>query len=95
MADMHTNLASRFTTLVISSALLGAWTGIAFAQSPPPKQAAPNETEVILQDSKKNDPETPKEVAECMKNWGPQTQMTKEEWAASCRRTLQYFPEKP
>jgi hypothetical protein len=62
----------------------------AIAQSP---QNAPNEAEVILQDSKKQDPETPKEIAECMSQWGPQTQMSKEEWAASCRRTLRYFPE--
>ena len=65
----------------------------AIAQSPAPKQNAPNEAEVILQDSKKQDPETPKEIAECMSQWGPQTQMTKEEWAASCRRTLRCFPE--
>jgi hypothetical protein len=69
--------------------------GGASAQSEEPKQKAPNEAEVILQDSKKQDPETPKEIAECMKQWGPSTQMSKEEWAASCRRTLQYFPEKP
>ena len=60
---------------------------------PAPKQNAPNEAEVILQDSKKQDPETPKEIAECMNQWGPQTQMSREEWAASCRRTLGYFPE--
>jgi len=66
----------------------------ASAQSAEPKQKAPNEAEVILQDSKKQEPETPKEIAECLKQWGPNTQMTKEEWAASCRRTLQYFPEK-
>jgi hypothetical protein len=69
--------------------------GGASAQSVEPKQKTPNEAEVILQDSKKKDPETPKEVTECMQQWGPQTQMSKEEWAASCRRTLQYFPEKP
>jgi hypothetical protein len=67
----------------------------AFAQSPEAKQKAPNETEVILQDSKKQVPETSKEISECMSQWGPQTQMTKEEWAASCRSTLRYFPEKP
>jgi len=65
------------------------------AQSEEPKQKAPSEAEVILQDSKKQDSETPKEIAECMKQWGPNTQMTKEEWAASCRRTLRYFPERP
>ena len=65
----------------------------AIAQSPAPKQNAPNEAEVILQDSKKQDPETPKEIAECMNQRGPQTQMSREEWGASCRRTLGYFPE--
>ena len=79
--------------LVFGSALLMA--GAAFAQAQQDKPRAPNETEVILQDSKKQDAETPKEVAECIKQWGPNTQMTKEEWAASCRRTLRYFPEKP
>ena len=29
-----------------------------------------------------------------MQAWSPQTQMTKTEWAASCRTTLSYFPEK-
>ena len=66
------------------------------AQSEEPQQKTPNEAEVILQDSKKQDAETPQEIAECMKQWGgPNTQMTKEEWAASCRRTLRYFPENP
>ncbi|MTD94164.1 hypothetical protein GIW81_07415 [Hyphomicrobium sp. xq] len=65
------------------------------AQADPPKQAVPDEAEKILQDSKKQDPETSKEIAECMNQWGPQTQMTKEEWAASCRKTLRYFPEEP
>ena len=65
------------------------------AQSDAPKQTAPDEAEKILQDSKKQDPETSKEIAECLSQWGPQTQMTKEEWAASCRRTLRYFPQSP
>ena len=65
------------------------------AQSDAPKQTAPDEAEKILQDSKKQDPETPKEIAECLNQWGPQTQMTKEEWATSCRKTLRYFPESP
>ena len=65
------------------------------AQSDAPKQTVPDEAEKILQDSKKQDPETSKEIAECMNQWGPQTQMTKDEWAASCRRTLRYFPDSP
>lgn len=38
----------------------------AFAQSQQPKQNTPNEAGVILQDSKKSAPETPKELVECM-----------------------------
>ncbi len=78
----------------VAFGLLWLFTG-APAQSEEPKQKGPNEAEVILQDSKKQDPETPKEIAECMKQWGPNTQMTKEEWATSCQRTLRYFPENP
>lgn len=74
------------TTLLLALCVLPA-----FAQSPAPTQNGPNEADEILQESKKQDPETPKEIAECMKQWGPQTQMTKEEWAASCRRTLRCF----
>ena len=83
----------RFAIFPVGVVLM--WVSPAFAQSTETKQKSPNESEVILQDSKKRDPETPKEITECMNQWGPQTQMTKEEWAASCRSTLRYFPEKP
>ena len=52
------------------------------------------ESQVILNDAKKDDRVTGKDISECMREWDPQTQMTKEEWAASCRTTLEYFPEK-
>jgi spermidine/putrescine-binding protein len=79
--------------LAVSILSLAAFAANASAQSSPSKKDAGNEGEVILQDSKKTDRETSAEVAECIKQWGPQTQMTKEEWTASCRRTLHYFPE--
>jgi hypothetical protein len=85
----------KVAALVFGVVLLCPSSEIALAQAPEPKENAPNEADVILRDSKKSDPETPKELAECMNQWGPQTQMTKEEWAASCRSTLHYFPEKP
>jgi hypothetical protein len=93
-APMGIEHAVRFTSLAIGIGLLCLPSGSAAAQSQE-KQRPPNEAETILQDSKKQDPETPKEISECMKQWGPNTQMTKDEWAASCRRTLKYFPEKP
>jgi hypothetical protein len=39
-------------------------------------------------------PETPAEVAECEKSWDPATQMSREEYAKACQRSLKYFPEK-
>ena len=47
-----------------------------------------NEAEVILQDSKKSVPVTKQDFDNCMQAWSPQTQMSKSEWAASCRTTL-------
>jgi hypothetical protein len=60
----------------------------------PDKKTVETEAEVILDDSKKVDPVTKKDFQECMQAWDPQTQMSKAEFAASCRTTLQYFPEK-
>jgi hypothetical protein len=36
---------------------------------------------------------TKKGLADCLKDWDPQTQMSKSEWAESCRTTLEYFPD--
>jgi hypothetical protein len=63
-------------------------------EKPGQKKTAESEADIILDDAKKNFPVTSKDLAECMKDWDPQTQMSKSEWAASCRTTLQYFPEK-
>jgi len=59
-----------------------------------PRQQPQTEAEVIIEDSKKVVPVTKKDFDECMQAWSPQTQMTKAEWATSCRTTLSYFPEK-
>jgi hypothetical protein len=48
-----------------------------------------------VEDPNKLYPVTPKEVAECMKAWDPQTQMSKAEFEASCKSSLKYFPEDP
>lgn len=52
-----------------------------------------SEAEVVLDDAKKNDKVTKKDLAGCLNDWDPQTQMSKAEWAESCRTTLEYFPE--
>lgn len=56
-------------------------------------KSAESEADVILDDSKKNFRVSENELERCLKQWDPQTQMTKEEWARSCRTTLQYYPE--
>jgi hypothetical protein len=93
---MHHKLDLRVAVIVFGAGLfLAGVTSAKSQQEQQQQQQTPNEAKEILKDSQKQDPETPKELAECLKQWGPNTQMTKEEWAASCRRTLNYFPENP
>jgi hypothetical protein len=58
-----------------------------------PAKQAESEADVIIDDSKKNFRVSGKELDDCLGQWDPQTQMSKEEWAESCRSTLQYFPD--
>lgn len=62
-------------------------------ESKDPTKTAESEADIILDDAKKNAPVTRAEYDRCLGQWDAQTQMTKEEWAASCRSTLNYFPE--
>jgi hypothetical protein len=57
------------------------------------KGSGKDEADAILDESKKNYKVTEKDIAGCMKDWDPQTQMSKEEWAESCRTTLEYYPD--
>jgi len=57
------------------------------------KKTAESEADIILDQSKKNDKVTKEDMARCLKDWDPQSQMSKSEWAESCRTTLEYFPE--
>ena len=75
--------------LLLAAALL-----LPAAASHAQEQTAPHdEAEEVLKDAKKNDPVTRAEYEKCLQQWEPQTQMTREQWAASCRATLKYFPE--
>jgi hypothetical protein len=58
-----------------------------------PKGANEDEAAAILDESKKDFKVTRKDLSGCLKDWDPQTQMSKEEWAESCRTTLEYFPD--
>ncbi len=51
------------------------------------------EADAILDESKKDMKVTKRGLSDCLKDWDPQTQMTKEEWKESCRTTLEYFPD--
>ncbi len=52
-----------------------------------------DEADVVLDDAKKNDKVTKRGLSDCMKDWDPQTQMSKAEWKESCRTSLEYFPD--
>jgi hypothetical protein len=52
-----------------------------------------SEANAILDESKKDFKVTKKGLADCLKDWDPQTEMSKSEWAESCRTTLEYFPD--
>ena len=52
-----------------------------------------SEANAILDESKKDFKVTKKSLADCLKDWDPQTQMSKSEWAESCRTTLEYSPD--
>ena len=51
------------------------------------------EADAILDESKKDFKVTNQGLADCLKDWDPQTQMSKAEWKESCRTTLEYFPD--
>jgi hypothetical protein len=57
------------------------------------KKSGESEADAILDESKKDFKVTEKGMADCMKDWDPQSQMSKAEWKESCRTTLQYFPD--
>ena len=57
------------------------------------EKKAESEADIILDQSKKNDKVTKQDMASCLKDWDPQTQMSKAEWTESCRTTLEYFPD--
>lgn len=52
-----------------------------------------SEATKIIDQSKDNFRVTQNEYNKCLGQWDPQTQMSKDQWAQSCRTTLQYFPE--
>lgn len=58
-----------------------------------PKKTAESEADIILDQSKKNYKVTEQDMANCLKDWDAQSQMSKAEWKESCRTTLEYYPE--
>ena len=89
---MKQHTASPLLALAAAILVFGASVEPSFggaASEPAPK----DEAEVILEDAKKSDPVTSADLEACMKDWDPETRMTKNEWEASCKRTLKFFPE--
>jgi hypothetical protein len=84
--------ASPLLPLAAAVIVFGGSVAPSFSETPS-KTAPKDEEQVILEDAKKNYPVTPADMEACMKDWDPEAQMTKEEWKATCKRTLKYFPE--
>ena len=84
--------ATPLLALAAAIIVLGGSVAPSFSETPS-KPAPQDEAEVNLEDAKKDLPVTPAEMEACMKDWDPEAQMTKDEWKASCKRTLKYFPE--
>lgn len=93
---MAKRLISKLTALAAAACVAGLTVQIATAQI-----AAAGETAAPA--SPKDDPaaqqpqrypETPAEVAECVKTWDKDTGMSQAEYEAACKRTLKYYPEK-
>ncbi len=61
----------------------------------PSKSPPKNEAAQVLEDAKKDAPVTTADMDACLKAWDPQTQMTKSEWANSCRSSPKSVPMKP
>jgi len=59
----------------------------------PKKGGSEDEAEVIIKQSKEDFRVSKNELEKCINQWDAQSQLSKEEWAQSCRTTLQYFPE--
>ena len=57
------------------------------------KRSGESEADAILDESKKDFKVTKRSLEDCLKDWDPQTQMSKTEWKESCRTTLEYFPD--
>ncbi len=84
--------ASPLLPLAAAVIVFGGSVAPSFSETPS-KSAQKDEEEVILEDAKKKNSVTPTDKKACMKDWDPGTDMTEEEWKASCKRTLKYFPE--
>jgi len=78
-----------------SATTLNAMTVAEGEQTAPAPAAPAGEADPAGVLKPKTYPETPADVAECMKSWDARTGMSKEEYEQSCKRTLKYFPEKP
>ena len=84
-------IAASLVTLPATAELTTAT--LIIAQNDPASPPPPASKDGTLQPQRY--PETPAEVAECMKTWDQETGMSQAEYEAACKRTLKYYPETP
>ncbi len=89
MQTRMARLTLRTATLALA---LSAGAGLAIAEDTPPTPETGIEQGVH---PKAHHPVTEADIAECMKSWDPKTQMSREEFEESCKRSLKYYPEEP
>lgn len=90
---MQTRMA-RLTLATAAALALLVPTAMSIAQdaTTPP---ADSDAEIQRELQPKPHTVTEADVAECMKSWDPQTQMSREEYEEACKRSLKYYPEQP
>lgn len=80
-------------TAAVTLALSGS-AASAIAQDTPAKPP-PSDATIEKELQPQSHPVTEADIAECMKSWDPQTQMSRQDYEEACKRSLRYYPEHP
>lgn len=91
---MQTRMAHLTLRTATVALALSASTVLSYAQDGPTKPP-PSDSAIEKQLQPKNHPVTEADIAECMKSWDPQTQMSRQDYEEACKRSLKYYPENP
>jgi hypothetical protein len=89
---MQTRMARlTLATAAALAILVPTWSIAQDAPTPP----ADSDAEIQRELQPKQHTVTEADVANCMKSWDPQTQMSRQEYEEACKRSLKYYPEQP